>query len=78
MPFSGEEVVKALRKHRFEIVGRTGSHVKLQFINKHTNEVRKVTVPLHEELDPGTLHSIADQVGARDFQKFKEWIEESL
>lgn len=78
MPFSGGEVVKALTKHRFQIVGRTGSHVKLQFINKDTDEVRKVTVPLHDEIDPGTLRSIADQAGAKEFQAFKNWIEKGL
>lgn len=78
MPFSGEDVIDALTKHRFEIVGRSGSHVKLQFVNKHTDEVRKVTVPLHGELDPGTLRSIAEQAGANDFQKFKRFIEEVL
>lgn len=73
--FSGEDLVKALTKARFKITGRKGSHVKLEFIDKNTDERRIVIVPLHDEIDSGTLKSIAEQAGAKDFQKFKKWIE---
>jgi hypothetical protein len=34
-----------------------------------------VPVPLHDEVDMGTLRSIAEQAGARDFDEFCAWIE---
>lgn len=76
--FSGKDVVKALTKARFKVTGRTGSHVKLEFIDKNTGEGRVAIVPLHDELDSGTLRSIAEQAGTKDFQKFKIWIEDLL
>ena len=67
--FSGEEIVKALTRARFKITGRSGSHVKLEFIDQNTGERRIVIVLLHDELDRGTLGSIARQAGAKNFQK---------
>jgi hypothetical protein len=32
-------------------------------------------VPLHDEVDMGTLRSIAEQAGAKDFDEFCAWIE---
>jgi predicted RNA binding protein YcfA (HicA-like mRNA interferase family) len=74
--FSGREVVKALTKNRFYIVDRTGSHVKLRYEHP-TNEddVRVVSVPMHDSLDVGTLRSIAEQSGARDFAAFCRWVD---
>lgn len=74
--FSGREVVKALTKNRFYIVDRTGSHVKLRYEHP-TNEddVRVVSVPMHDSLDVGTLRSIAAQAGARDFGAFCRWVD---
>jgi predicted RNA binding protein YcfA (HicA-like mRNA interferase family) len=74
--FSGREVVKALTRNRFYIVDRTGSHVKLRYEHP-TNEddVRVVSVPMHDSLDVGTLRSIADQSGARDFDAFCRWVD---
>lgn len=74
--FSGREVVKALTKNRFHVVDRTGSHVKLRY--KHpTNEddIRVVSVPMHDRIDTGPLRSIADQAGARDFDAFCTWVD---
>lgn len=73
--YSGEELVEALSKWRFKRVDQTGSHVKLRYEHP-TGEVRTVIVPLHDELDTGTLRSIADQAGARDFQAFLGAIDE--
>jgi len=77
--FSGREVVKALTKNRFYIVDRTGSHVKLRY--EHTSnedDIRVVTVPMHDRISTGTLRDIADQCGASDFQAWCEWIEGSI
>jgi len=53
---SGQEVIKALRKVGFEVIRRRGSHVFL----KH-GDGRNVTVPLHAEVDRGTLLAIIKQ-----------------
>lgn len=59
--FSGRDVVKALTKNRFHIVGRTGSHVKLRYESSVNDEdVRVVSVPMHDRIDVGTLRSIAE------------------
>jgi predicted RNA binding protein YcfA (HicA-like mRNA interferase family) len=74
--FSGREVVKALTKNRFYIVDRTGSHVKLRYEHPTTEEdVRVVSVPMHDRIDTGTLRSIASQAGAQDFDAFCAWID---
>jgi predicted RNA binding protein YcfA (HicA-like mRNA interferase family) len=58
---SGTEVVKNLTKIGFEVVGRSGSHVRLK---KRVNEkVWIVIVPMHRELAKGTLSSIIRQSG---------------
>ncbi|WP_435362146.1 type II toxin-antitoxin system HicA family toxin [Haloarchaeobius sp. DFWS5] len=74
--YSGKEIVKALQKWRFRRVGQTGSHVKLRYIHPETEEKRTVIVPMHDELDTGTLQSIATQAGADDFQAFLDAIDE--
>ncbi|OVE83375.1 type II toxin-antitoxin system HicA family toxin [Natronolimnobius baerhuensis] len=75
--FSGAEVVKALvNAGGFEWRRTTGDHAQLYYEHP-TNEDdrRRVTVPLHDELRTGTLRSIADSAGARDFEEFCAWIE---
>lgn len=74
--YSGEEIIKALSNWRFRRVDQTGSHVKLRYEHPETGEVRTVMVPLHDELDIGTLRGIAEQAGARDFQAFLDAIED--
>lgn len=72
--YSGEDVIKALQKWRFKRVDQTGSHVKLRYIHPE-GEKRTVIVPLHDELDTGTLKSIAEQAGANEFQAFLDELE---
>jgi predicted RNA binding protein YcfA (HicA-like mRNA interferase family) len=71
---SGSEVLNALVKHNFQFVRQQGSHAILKYRHPETNEVRTVTIPLHDSLKTGTLKSIADQAGAQDFYKFCVWI----
>lgn len=73
--FSWQDVVKALRKHDFRIVGRTGSRVQHRYENRATGEVRNVTVPMYDRIDVSTLQEIADQCGAKDFRKWCNWID---
>jgi predicted RNA binding protein YcfA (HicA-like mRNA interferase family) len=72
--YSGEDVIKALQKWRFKRVDQTGSHVKLRYVHPD-GEKRTVIVPLHDELDTGTLKSIAEQAGANEFQAFLDELE---
>jgi predicted RNA binding protein YcfA (HicA-like mRNA interferase family) len=72
--YSGKEVIKALEKWRFKRVDQTGSHVKLRYRHPQ-GEKRTVIVPLHDDLDTGTLKSIATQAGANDFQAFLDELE---
>jgi len=58
---SGHEVIKALTKASFEVVGRKGSHVRLK--KKTPNKTYIVIVPLHPEIKMGTLKSILRQAG---------------
>ena len=58
---SGSEVIHALQKIGFEIVGQKGSHVR--FKKKTSKETRIAIVTLHDELTPGTLLSVIRQSG---------------
>ena len=60
-PLSGRQVVKALSKAGFEVVGRKGSHVRLK--KKTTTKTYIVIVPMHPEIKKGTLKSIIRQSG---------------
>jgi predicted RNA binding protein YcfA (HicA-like mRNA interferase family) len=76
--FSGREVVKALTKNRFYIVDRTGSHVKLRYEHpSNEDDIRVVSVPMHDSINTGTLRNIADQSGAVDFESWCRWIDEN-
>jgi predicted RNA binding protein YcfA (HicA-like mRNA interferase family) len=75
--FSGREVVKPLvNAGGFEWRRTTGDHAQLYYEHP-TNEddTRQVTVPLHDELQTGTLRSIAEQTGANDFDAFCAWVD---
>lgn len=77
-PFSGIEVVSVMVDSGiFEWDRTTGDHAMLRWEppEDHDTDARTVPVPLHEELDRGTLGSIAEQAGARDFEAFCEWID---
>ena len=73
--FSGRDIIKVLRKHDYEFVTRTGSHVQMRDVTE-TGDVRNVTIPMHDRISTGTLRNIADQCGARDFEKWCRWIDE--
>ncbi len=60
---SGNEVIKALSKIGFQAVRQRGSHV---FMKKENNEGKKTTVvPIHKEIDRGTLLEIIRQAGLK-------------
>ena len=66
---SGKEVIKALSKDGFQTVRQKGSHVILV---KETSEGKISTVvPLHKEVDKGTLLEIMRQAGLKRDQFMK-------
>jgi predicted RNA binding protein YcfA (HicA-like mRNA interferase family) len=75
--FSGREVASVLHSFGYEIVDRTGSHVKLKYTHPtNSDDIRVVTVPMHDRINTGTLQDIADQCNAHDFRSWCEWIDE--
>jgi predicted RNA binding protein YcfA (HicA-like mRNA interferase family) len=75
--FSGREVASVLQSFGYDIVDRTGSHVKLRYEHpRNPDDVRVVTVPMHDRIRTGTLQSIAEQCEADDFRSWCEWINE--
>lgn len=76
--FSGEEVYRVLvNVGGFGHVRTTGDHVILRWEppDHHDTEPRTVAVPLHDSISIGTLHDIAEDAGAEDFEAFCEWID---
>jgi len=64
---SGTELIKVLTKHfGFRVLRQRGSHVTL------TNDASFITVPLHPELDTGTLRAILSdaRIERADFMKY--------
>lgn len=57
---SGNGVVSILAKHGFKVHSQRGSHVKLRRMTPG-GDAQTLTVPLHEDLDVGTLHAIFRQ-----------------
>ncbi len=74
--FSGQEIIAVLTDFGYVSQSHRGNHVRLRYENEDTGEVRNVDVLLHAEIGIGTLHSIAEQCGAEDFQAWCEWIDE--
>ncbi|PKB73524.1 MAG: hypothetical protein BZY75_01500 [SAR202 cluster bacterium Io17-Chloro-G7] len=63
---SGNECIAVLRRFGYEAVRTRGSHVRLGALGR-----RPVTVPLHRELDRGTLREILRTAGV-SVQEFVE------
>jgi predicted RNA binding protein YcfA (HicA-like mRNA interferase family) len=57
---SGQEVINILKSFGFSVVSQRGSHVKLRRISS-SGEKQTLTVPIHHELDQGTLRAIFRQ-----------------
>ncbi len=58
---SGKEALKALERAGFVVVRQRGSHVRIKKVT--SEKVIKITIPLHETLDRGTLKSILRHAG---------------
>jgi len=57
---SGREIVAIFQRFGFSVFSARGSHVKLRRITDE-GEKQTVVVPLHDELDRGTLRAIFRQ-----------------
>lgn len=57
---SGAQTIAILAEFGFRRLGQHGSHVKLQRVADDGSH-QSLTVPLHAELDRGTLHAILRQ-----------------
>ena len=57
---SGQEVVRILASFGFAVTAQRGSHIKLRRLLP-TGERQSLTVPLHKEIDRGTLMAIYRQ-----------------
>ena len=57
---SGKDVIKILESLGYKIYAQHGSHVKLK--RKYSEGDHIIVVPLHKELDKGTLKSIVRMV----------------
>ncbi|ODS36866.1 hypothetical protein BEH94_02110 [Candidatus Altiarchaeales archaeon WOR_SM1_SCG] len=61
---SGREVIKALRKAGFTVVGQKGSHIRVKRkAIEGVDRTRMTIVPNHKEIDRGTLGEIIRQAG---------------
>ncbi|HLC58730.1 MAG TPA: type II toxin-antitoxin system HicA family toxin [Candidatus Nanoarchaeia archaeon] len=58
---SGKELIKILSKIGFKTIRQKGSHVIL--VKEDANGKRSTVVPLHTEIDKGTLLEILRQAG---------------
>lgn len=79
-PFSGRDIVKVMVNSGIYEWKRTrGDHAILRWEPPEDQSAgaRTVPVPLHDEISEGTLREIANQAGAKDYQKFKSWIDEN-
>ncbi|PYI47257.1 MAG: hypothetical protein DMF11_06600 [Verrucomicrobia bacterium] len=56
---SGTELVKALQKAGFLILGQKGSHVSMEKVD--SAGPWRTIVPMHREIARGTLHDIPKQ-----------------
>jgi predicted RNA binding protein YcfA (HicA-like mRNA interferase family) len=57
---SAREVLAALRSFGFEVVATRGSHAKLRRVTED-GQTQTLTLPLHRDLDPGTIQAIYRQ-----------------
>lgn len=57
---SGREVARILASLGFEVAGVRGSHAKLVRVSPE-GERQILTIPLHRDVAPGTLHAVYRQ-----------------
>lgn len=60
---SGKDLLRLLDKLDYTIVRQRGSHVQLRCITPAGEHM--ITVPMHDEIAPGTLNDILTRVAVR-------------
>ena len=65
---SGADLIKYLKRKGFVPTRQKGSHVVLK-----SPDGRRVTVPLHNEVDRGTLLAILEEAGISREEFLNEW-----
>jgi predicted RNA binding protein YcfA (HicA-like mRNA interferase family) len=55
----GKDVIRIFEQFGFQVVSQRGSHVKLRRELQDTRQT--LTIPLHDEMDRGTLRAIYTQ-----------------
>jgi predicted RNA binding protein YcfA (HicA-like mRNA interferase family) len=58
--FSGDDVIATLLRFGFVVHSQRGSHVKLRRVTPEGTK-QTLTIPRHQELDPGTVRAIFRQ-----------------
>lgn len=71
---SGKELIKALKKFGYEVVGQNGSHIK---VTTERNGQHHIAVPNHNPVKIGTLMGILSEV-ASHFAISKEEVVRTL
>ncbi len=70
---SGKDIVSILSEFGFEVLGQSGSHVKLRRLSAFGDK-QTLLVPLHKEIDKGLVHGIFKQASAyipeQDLKKY--------
>ena len=56
---SGRQVVSILQRFGFVVISQKGSHAKLRRVSAESKQT--LTIPIHDEIDTGTLLSIFRQ-----------------
>jgi predicted RNA binding protein YcfA (HicA-like mRNA interferase family) len=56
----GKDLLKVLSKLGYQVVRQRGSHVRLKCTTSTGDHA--ITIPLHEEIAPGTLNDILSKV----------------
>jgi predicted RNA binding protein YcfA (HicA-like mRNA interferase family) len=57
---SGKRLIKALQKIGYNAIRQKGSHIQMRLETEQG--VHTITIPLHDEIAPGTLNDIIGRV----------------
>lgn len=60
---SGDDLIKALRKHGYQITRQTGSHIRLT--RSAADKEFHLTIPKHNPLRVGTLNNILKELSVQ-------------
>lgn len=76
--YSGDDVVSVLVNNGpYRLDRISGDHYILRWKppEDHDSPARTVVIPQHDEISTGTLKSIGEQAGMKEFQRFLDWLD---